>query len=149
MEPSRSNRSRSGKEPPMPRPRLLTLACAVVFVVLLPLVDASGGRAQDVATPAASPASGTTSGSWTNFKGDAGRTGRADAGPTGQPIQRWLVQAGGPCNPPPAVVAGTVYAPCGDGILYALNAATGAERWRFSGSGPLGDATVIGDLVFI
>src|SRR4051794_10482083 len=96
---------------------------------------ASRAGAQD-----ATPAAGAATGGWTNFKGDAGRTGVADAGPTGQPVQLWRVQAGGPCNQPPDAVAGLVYAPCGDGVLYVLDAATGTERWRFTGSGPLGSA---------
>ena len=89
------------------------------------------------------PATESSSGGWTNWKGDAGRTGVADAGPTGEPVELWRVQAGGSCNPPPAVVAGVVYAPCDDGVLYALDAATGTERWRFTGSG-LGDVTAVG-----
>jgi len=132
----------------MPRLRLLALAPAVVFVVLLPFAGASGGRAQDAATPAASPASGATASGWTNWKGDAGRTGVADAGPTGQPVQLWRVQAGGPCNHPPAIVAEVVYAPCDDGVLYALDAATGTERWRFIGTA-LGEVTAVGDLVYV
>ena len=97
-----------------------------------------------VAGTAAEP----TSGGWTNWKGDAGRTGVADAGPTGEPVELWRVQADGSCNPPPAVVAGVVYAPCDDGVLYALDAATGTERWRFAGTA-LGDVTAVGPLVYV
>src|SRR5262245_13958127 len=128
----------------MPRLRLLALFPAVVLIVLAPLVGASARIAQDAATPTA----GATAAGWTNGKGDAGRTGVADAGPTGQPVQLWRVQAGGSCNRPPAVVAGIVYAPCDDGVLYALDAATGTERWRFTGTA-LGDVTAVGDLVYL
>jgi outer membrane protein assembly factor BamB/sugar lactone lactonase YvrE len=132
----------------MIRHRLL-LPALVISIVMLPLVlGGSGGRAQDAATPVTSPAAQMGPGGWTNFKGDAGRRGVGDAGPTGQPVELWRVQAGGPCNPPPAAVGGVIYATCGDGILYALDAATGNERWRFVGSS-LGDVTVADDLVYV
>ncbi len=66
------------------------------------------------ATPEATPGSG-----WTHLKGNAG--------PTGQPIELWRFQAGGPCNQPPIVVGETAFAGCGDGILYALNVVDGGE----------------------
>jgi outer membrane protein assembly factor BamB len=119
----------------------------IAALLLLGLIDALPAHARGT-TPAASPEAAHASG-WTNFKGDAGRRGVADAGPTGQPVQLWRVQAAGPCNPPPATVAGVVYAPCSDGILYVLDAATGAERWRFTGAGPLGDVSVASDLVYV
>ncbi len=119
----------------------------IVAMLLLGLVGALPAHAQDT-TPVASPSARATSGGWTNFKGDAARQGVADAGPTGQPVELWRVQAGGPCNPSPAVVVGIVYAPCDDGILYALDTVTGTEHWRFVGS-RLGEVTVEGDLVFI
>ena len=62
-------------------------------------------------------------------------------------MARTITQRGS-CNPPPAVVAGVVYAACDDGVLYALVAATGSERWRFEGSG-LGDVTAVGSLVYV
>jgi outer membrane protein assembly factor BamB len=97
-------------------------------------------------TPVIVPTPATSG--WTNFKGNAGRTGVADAGPTGQPVQLWHIRAGGACEQPPDAVAGVVYAPCNDGVLYALETTSGQERWRFTGSSLLGATTVSGGLVY-
>ncbi len=132
----------------MSRARLQFLALFISLFVLLPLLGSSPSVAQEAATPVASPMSGAPAPGWTNWKGDAGRTGVADAGPTGEPVELWRVQASGSCNPSPAVVAGVVYASCDDGILYALDAATGAERWRFTGT-TLSDVTVTGGLAYV
>jgi outer membrane protein assembly factor BamB len=72
----------------------------------------------------------------------------ADAGPTGEPVEVWRFEGGRSCHRQPAVVAGVVYAPCHDGVLYALDAATGTERWRFTGI-DMGAVTAVGDLVYI
>ena len=88
---------------------------------------------EQVATASTSPTMEELSAGWTNWRGDAGRTGVADAGPTGEPVQLWRVSADGTCTPPPAVVGGVVYAPCMV-VLYALDASTGTERWRFAGT---------------
>jgi outer membrane protein assembly factor BamB len=132
----------------MPRNPLPALALIICLALVPLLVGSADSHAQDAATPPASPVPETTSGGWTNYKGDAGRTGVADAGPTGQPVQLWRVQAGGSCSTAPIVQAGVVYAPCDDGVLYALDAATGAERWRFQGTA-LGEASAAGELVYV
>src|SRR5262245_10162721 len=109
-----------------PRSRVVAAAAACALSLTGLAVAPTTGAAT---TTEPEPGPGE-SGGWTNWKGDAGRTGVADAGPTGEPVQVWRVQADGPCNPSPVVEEGVVYAPCG-GTLYALDAATGAERWRF------------------
>ena len=133
------------------------LFAAGVFLLLtsVAVADTTGAttttepaRAEDVATVPTPPTMEEPSAGWTNWRGDAGRTGVADAGPTGEPVQLWRWQeAALYCNPPPAIVAGVVYAPCGV-ILYALDAATRTERWQFTGTG-LGDVTVAGTLVYV
>ena len=35
----------------------------------------------------------------------------------------------------PAIVNGAVYSGCRDSNLYAINAATGKEKWRFNAAG--------------
>src|SRR5262245_4194001 len=122
----------------MTRRKLFTL----VLVVQLVFAVTASGKAQETATPAAPVTAETGQSDWNNFKGDAGRRGVADAGPTGQPVELWRAQAGGACNPSPSVVAGVVYAPCLDGVVYALDAATGEERWRYTASAPPGEVTV-------
>ena len=123
-------------------------------VAATPGTDATGATTatepesaeEEVATASTSPTMEVSAG-WTNWRGDAGRTGVADAGPTGEAVQLWRVSADGTCNPPPAVVGGVVYAPCMV-VLYALDAATGTERWRFAGTS-LDQVTVGGDLVYV
>lgn len=114
---------------------------------LTPLALVGSSCASSHADPATtSPATEEPSGDWTNWKGDAGRTGVADAGPTGDPVELWRVQTDRSCYPPPVVVAGVVFAGCDDGV-YALDAATGAERWRFFGV--VGDVTASDGLVYV
>ncbi|MGD9714137.1 MAG: PQQ-binding-like beta-propeller repeat protein, partial [Thermomicrobiales bacterium] len=74
---------------------------------------------------------------WPTWKGDAARTGAADAGPTGQPIELWRFQAQGPCDEPPIVVDQTAYVGCSETSLYALSTIDGNERWRFVAEGPI------------
>ena len=83
--------------------------------------DMAGSRAATSNQPSSfSPPPQATPGSgWTHLKGNAG--------PTGQPIELWRFQAGGPCNQPPIVVGETTFAGCGDGILYALTWLTAAK----------------------
>jgi outer membrane protein assembly factor BamB len=94
-----------------------------------------------------SPATEQTFAGWTNWKGDAGRTGVADAGPTGEPVELWRVDADHECKPSPAVVGGVVYAACNK-VLLALDAATGSERWQFAGTQVVG-VSAVGDLVYV
>jgi outer membrane protein assembly factor BamB len=97
------------------------------------------------ATPEATPGSG-----WTHFKGNAARSGVANAGPTGTPIELWRVQTDGACIQPPIAVGQTVYAGCFDGILRALNVVDGSEIWRFDAGSPLDTGlSAAGDLVYV
>jgi outer membrane protein assembly factor BamB len=88
-----------------------------------------------------------SAGGWTNWKGNAGRTGVADAGPTGEPVELWRVEADGECKASPVIVSGVVYAAC-NRVLYALDAATGTERWEFAGTQLVG-VSAVGDFVFV
>jgi sugar lactone lactonase YvrE len=96
-----------------------------------------------VPVPAPTPAPAT--GDWPMVLGDPAHTNIADAGPTGQPVRLWQFQAGGSCEASEAVVGGIVYAPCGDGVLYALDATTGAERWRFTAANPFATGIAVVD----
>jgi outer membrane protein assembly factor BamB len=64
----------------------------------------------------------------TNGAGDAAALDAA----TGNQI--WLVKPGGPLRGAPTIANDTVYALSQDSQLYALNAATGENRWQGSGS---------------
>jgi outer membrane protein assembly factor BamB len=69
------------------------------------------------------------------FRGNAARTG-VMPGPGPDPEQglgvRWRVDTGAVIGSSPAVADGVVYIGSWDGSLFALDAATGAERWRFT-----------------
>ncbi len=62
----------------------------------------------------------------------------------------WLVNARGPITTVPAVADDTVYFGSQDGRLYALEAATGKQRWQFKAGGAIGSspAAVGGTLYF-
>jgi outer membrane protein assembly factor BamB len=98
-----------------------------------------------IPAPTVAPAAGD----WPMFLGDAARSNVASAGPVARPGEHWRVQAGGPCDSAPLVVGGVVYAACGDGVLYALDAATGAERWRFTVADPLLRLAAASGLVYV
>jgi outer membrane protein assembly factor BamB len=127
----------------MSRGRFRSLTALLAVLLSLAPGIKLNGSAQGVGTPVAD----SPTGGWTNVRGDAARRGVADAGPTGEPVEIWRVQADGPCGQSPAVLDGVVYAPCGD-VLRALDAATGTDRWRFAGT-DLSDVTVAGDLVYV
>ena len=109
-----------------------------VFVAVLFGLVAAGpwhGVAQESpGTPDVSPAA--TGADVPMYRANPARSGEMPGpGPEGQPVERWRVQAAGSATRSPAVAGGVVYAGSGDGTLSALDAATGAERWRFRADG--------------
>ena len=98
------------------------------FLALLALVFA-GLASSAVAQGAAPP---TSSADWPMFKGGAGRSGEGAEGPVGMPVLRWRYQAQGSVNANVSIVGDLVYASSTDGILHALDLASGTERWRFT-----------------
>jgi outer membrane protein assembly factor BamB len=100
------------------------------------------------ATSIAAPTVELSEGNWITFLGDAARSNVADAGPIERPGELWRVQAGGSCDAPPVASGGAIYEACGDGILYALDAATGSERWRYTISRPWTRLAMAGGLVY-
>lgn len=65
------------------------------------------------------------------YLGNPAHTGNQDAvGPDGEPERLWRVKTGYRPRSSPAVAAGTVYVG-GDAGLFALDAATGNQRWLF------------------
>lgn len=66
----------------------------------------------------------------TTYRGDAARTGvMPGPGPSGNPKVAWQFQAAGPIESSPAVLGTTAYIVSKDGVLHALELATGNERW--------------------
>ncbi|HEY7031871.1 MAG TPA: PQQ-binding-like beta-propeller repeat protein [Thermomicrobiales bacterium] len=85
------------------------------------------------------------------FRGGAARTGEQPGpGPHGRPTTRWTFTTGGRALGSPSVADGIVYAGADDGVLHALDARTGVERWRVAlGEGADTSPVVAGGMVFV
>jgi outer membrane protein assembly factor BamB len=80
------------------------------------------------------------------FRGGAARTGEQPGpGPYGRPTTRWTYTTGGRALGSPSVAGGIVYAGADDGVLHALDARTGIERWHLKLAGGIGAAPAIVD----
>ena len=120
-----------------------------VLAMALLLVSPVAAAAQDApdTTPAATPAAGDD---WPMFKGDAARSGEGADGPVGQPVLRWRYQADGPVNDNVSVVGDLAYASSDDGVLHALDVATGSEKWRFVATrSPVSGPAVVDGVVYV
>lgn len=81
------------------------------------------------------------------FHVDPSHTGvNPGPGPIANPRVLWQLETGG-MRSSPVVVAGTVYAGALDGFLLAVDAVTGAERWRVEVGGYVGTPAVADDIV--
>ena len=100
-----------------------------------------------VATP--SPEEGLAA-DWPMYRGNPARTGAmAGPGPQGQPIELWRFNAQGPASRSPAIAAGVAYLQSGDGVVYALDAATGVVRWRVDLGAGESTPAVVGDTLYV
>ncbi len=79
------------------------------------------------------PSSGASSppvaAEWLGFRGDAGHTGNAAAGPVGRPVLNWQYHAKAAVPHAVAIDGDLVSFASDDGTVYALDRVTGAERW--------------------
>lgn len=99
---------------------------SLVFVLLL---------VASLAAPAAAD--------WTAFRGGPANTGVAEGALPAKPELKWTFAAEDGFSATAAIVGGVVYAGSLDGRLYALDLATGKERWRY----PAGEAIKSSPLV--
>lgn len=70
-------------------------------------------------------------GNWTSFRGNPQLTGVADSQLSENPQLRWTFQADDIIESTAAVSDGIVYIGALDGVLYAIDAATGEKRWTY------------------
>ena len=100
---------------------------------------------------AQSPSPGISSAAvWPGFKGGPGHDGVGTGGPTGQPVLRWRYQAQGAANQPVAVGDGLAFTSTDDGILHALDLATGTERWSLTADhAPFGGPLFADDTLYV
>jgi len=90
-------------------------------------------------------------GDWPGFRGDAGHVGNAPGGPVGHPIVTWQYHARSGVPRAVAIVGDQVSFASDDGTVYALDRATGAERWtvHLDGGPPIGPWAADGRLYLI
>ena len=69
---------------------------------------------------------------WPSFRGGSDRAGVGRDGPVGHPVERWHYDAGAPITGNLSLSDDVVLAPSDDGVLHALDVATGSERWRWT-----------------
>jgi outer membrane protein assembly factor BamB len=88
---------------------------------------------------------------WPMFRGSAALTGATDT-TLPQPLTlRWSYRAKDAVGSSAAIADGTVYVGSMDGLLHAIDVATGKERWQYQAAGPIEESSpaVSGGLVFV
>ena len=83
------------------------------------------------------------------FKGDAGRAGEVHDGPDGGPTIRWRYEAGAPVPGNVSIVGDLVYASSDDGVLHALDVASGEARWRYAPGSLVSAPTILDGSVYV
>ena len=144
-------RSRNAADP-TPAPGRRAGVCRGLAVVVLVVAALLGSRAgiapvRAVAQP----------GDVAMFRGDAARTGAMPGpGPAEHPVEAWRKATGSDGSfslvpeSSPTVVGGAVYVGSADGHVYALDANTSAERWRFATGDAVGSSpAVFGGVVYV
>ena len=103
------------------------------------------------ACAAPAPNAGAAAATVPTYRGNAARTGEmAGPGPGANPAIKWQFDAGGPFANSPVVGDGVVYAASGEGVVHALDLATGAARWSASiGTTVSASPLLVGSLVIV
>lgn len=78
--------------------------------------------------------SSATAADWPTFRGNPSQTGVANDKLPDKLEILWQFKAKDGIESGAAIVAGTAYVSSYDGFLYALDLATGAEKWRYKGA---------------
>jgi outer membrane protein assembly factor BamB len=127
--------------------RGLGIVVTAVAATLLAACGGSGGTPRThlstaARAPAGIPGVGTLPSlpsAWPAAGRDARHSSASDAVGPQSPAVRWKRDLGGRLTPGPVIGSdGSVLVATNSGILYALDPATGASRWRFDGGAPFG-----------
>lgn len=86
---------------------------------------------------------------WPLFRGNPLQTGVAEAKLPDQLAVRWKFQTKDAFEGTAAIVSGTVYIGCQDEHLYALDLATGKEKWRYKAAPFKAAPSVRDDAVYV
>jgi outer membrane protein assembly factor BamB len=105
-----------------------------------PLNPAIATADSESGAPATETANATTLGTVAMFRGDAQHTGvNPGQVPDGHPDLKWRLDTAGEIYSSPVVSAGTVFIGAKSGYVYAVDEATGKERWNFD----IGDYVIV------
>ncbi|HKY31873.1 MAG TPA: PQQ-binding-like beta-propeller repeat protein [Candidatus Polarisedimenticolia bacterium] len=86
---------------------------------------------------------------WESFRGTAQLTGSTQSPLPDDPGTLWTYAAGAPFESTAAIAGGVVYAGAMDGVLHAVDLATGAPRWKYAAGQPIKSSpTVIAGTVY-
>src|SRR5438552_3436611 len=72
---------------------------------------------------------------WPVFRGNPAQTGVAAEALPEKLAVRWAAKTGNAIEGAAAIVGGVVYVGSLDGFVYALDLATGKEKWKFQAGG--------------
>jgi outer membrane protein assembly factor BamB len=86
---------------------------------------------------------------WPVFRGDATMTGVGTAKLPDQLDERWTFKTGNAIQGAPAVVGGVVYVASLDKYLYAVDLATGKQKWKVKLGAMMASPSVKGDRLYI
>jgi outer membrane protein assembly factor BamB len=124
------------------RHRIRVVALAGLLVLTGCASAPAAGPSAAAAAPLA-PATVRPASDWTTYHGDLARTGYLPAGPDpSTPGVAWQTPLDGAVYASPLVVGGQVLAATEGGSLYALDAPTGAVRWRTHLADPVAASTL-------
>lgn len=86
---------------------------------------------------------------WPMFRGNARLTGVATSDLPRGPAVAWTFHREEAFSGTPAIVGDTVFAPCEDGVLYALGLADGKARWTCDTKSPIRSSPTVADGVVL
>lgn len=89
----------------------------------------------------AAPAQQDVPDSWPMFRGSPALQGISQTQLPKTLKLRWSYQTGGSIDSSAAIVSGIVYVGSGDGVLHAIDLATGKPRWQYKTGGSFGESS--------